>query len=297
VTGNHATDGGAIYDYGAYYNGEDTDIVASTISNNTASDDGGGFYARRRGGQVIASTISGNTAGSSNGELGGGIYTYLGAYLDDDTIAGNSAFAGGGVYSYYANTSGVYNTIVSNNTAAPGFGRDFQGDAYAQASLFQTTTFATITQIPGGPPNITGQDPQLGPLQNNGGVTPTRLLAPTSPVLDKGYSYVSGDQRGVGRPVDITTVANATNGDGSDIGAVELTAAEATIPGAPQPPVTPSKKCKKKKKKHRSAESAKKKKCKKKKKKHSALRLNQTGARGWPGDSFKASPKRHAHSD
>ena len=153
---------------------------------------------------------------------------------------------------------------------------------------------------PGGPPNITGIDPQLGALQNNGGPTPTRLLAPTSPAIDKGFSYLGTDQRGIGRPIDISTVANAPNGDGSDIGAVELTAQEATIPSSPPPPVTPKKTKKKKcKKKKNHAAAAKKKKCKKKKKKkHSAgVELRQSGAKDWPGDTFKLSPKRHAHSD
>jgi len=174
----------------------------------------------------------------------------------------------------------VFNSIVAGNSGAAGFARDFNGIAYASGSLFQDTTFLTITQAPG-PQNITGQDPQLGALQNNGGPTPTRRLAPTSPVIDKGFSYLGADQRGVGRPIDIGTVSNAANGDGSDIGAVELTAAEATIPPAAQPPVTPTKK----------------KKCKKKKKHSAAVELRRTGGKDWPGSAFKSSPRGHARND
>jgi predicted outer membrane repeat protein len=298
LSGNKATDGGAIYDYG-YYGGYGTDILDSTFTENTATDDGGALYARRSLGQIISSTISGNHAGNSNGEVGGGLYSYLTTYVDDSTFAGNSAFSGGGVYGYYGNTMGAYSSIFAGNTSSSGIGPDFAGNAYGDGSLFQNPADVTTFQYPGGPPQITGVDPQLGPLQNNGGSTPTRLLAPTSPAIDKGLSIANNDQRDIDRPVDIGTVANATNGDGSDIGAVELTAAEATIPGGPPPQVvpTPTKKKCKKKKKHKSAASAKKKGCKKKKKKHSALELRQTGGKGWPGGSFKVSPKRHAHSD
>jgi hypothetical protein len=49
--------------------------------------------------------------------------------------------------------------------------------------------------------DLTGVDPQLGPLQDNGGPTPTHALAPTSPVL--GFVTVARlckpDQRGVKR--------------------------------------------------------------------------------------------------
>jgi hypothetical protein len=65
-------------------------------------------------------------------------------------------------------------------------------------------------------------DPQLGPLQANGGLTPTMLPAPTSPAVDQGGGGTTIDQRGVVRPIDFPSIANAPGGDGSDIGAVEL---------------------------------------------------------------------------
>ena len=44
-----------------------------------------------------------------------------------------------------------------------------------------------------------------------------------SPAIDKGRNFsVSTDQRGVPRPFDFDSVANAAGGDGSDIGAFEL---------------------------------------------------------------------------
>jgi hypothetical protein len=71
---------------------------------------------------------------------------------------------------------------------------------------------------------LIGVDPQIGPLQNNGGPTLTHALQPGSPVIDKGkrLSQATTDQRGVTRPNDNPAVANAAGGDGSDIGAYEI---------------------------------------------------------------------------
>jgi hypothetical protein len=71
--------------------------------------------------------------------------------------------------------------------------------------------------------NITGVDPQLGPLANNDGPTQTMLPANSSPVIDQGKDSagLSTDQRG-----DARTVYNGKpeppGGDATDIGAVEL---------------------------------------------------------------------------
>ena len=77
-------------------------------------------------------------------------------------------------------------------------------------------------------------DPQLGPLQSNGGPTQTMAPAPTSPAIDASLAFdLTTDQRGQPRPFDSPFFPNA--GDGSDIGAVELQANEvpppATAPG------------------------------------------------------------------
>lgn len=63
-------------------------------------------------------------------------------------------------------------------------------------------------------------NPLLGPLQDNGGPTPTHALLAGSPAIDAGNSLLTTDQRGERRPADVATVANVANA--SDIGAFEL---------------------------------------------------------------------------
>ena len=63
------------------------------------------------------------------------------------------------------------------------------------------STTATI----GGPAPLTG-DPLLGPLQDNGGLSPTMALQPGSPAIDAGSNAAAAgrglttDQRGPGFP-------------------------------------------------------------------------------------------------
>src|SRR5205085_1172153 len=53
------------------------------------------------------------------------------------------------------------------------------------------------------PSDILGKDPLLGPLQNNGGPTPTRALLAGSPAIGAGDPALAGttDQRGSPRPL------------------------------------------------------------------------------------------------
>ena len=68
-------------------------------------------------------------------------------------------------------------------------------------------------------------DPILGPLKDNGGPTKTHAPLSNSPAIDRGKDIIgSGEgQRGGERPVDYGTgITPPADGDGSDIGAVEL---------------------------------------------------------------------------
>jgi len=96
------------------------------------------------------------------------------------------------------------------------------GDPAFNAGRIENTTGTTISGTTTG--NITGVDPNLGPLKDNGGPTFTHALVAGSPALDKGASFGAiTDQRGLPRPFDDPAIPNAAaGGDGADIGAFEV---------------------------------------------------------------------------
>ncbi len=245
LDGNSAAEGGGI-------SGGAVLISNSTISNNIASGDGGGIS----GGAVLIShsTINNNIAsGKGGGIANGGAATTV----RDSTLSGNSASTGGGIYdegtgNNQANLT-VSNSTLSGNSASTGGGVFIEGiNGDTAAVSLNNTILASTNNLPGanlvnGGPNtrIISQgynlssdngggfltaagdqintNPQLGPLQDNGGPTATMALLPGSPALDKGKNFgVTTDQRGLPRPVDIPSILDASGGDGSDIGAVEM---------------------------------------------------------------------------
>ncbi len=217
VTGNDAGDspgnGGGIHIGGA---GQAT-VSRSTFSGNEAAEGAGLWASASSTLDVDLSTVSGNSASGD----GGGVYDDGGAtvMLTSATVVQNSAGADGGGL---LGTSGAFafgNTILANNTAG-GSGPDASGTFTSNDfNLIEDTSGYTFA---GGPTanTITGQDPMLGPLADNGGPTLTHLPQDGSPVIDAG-SNLSGedtDQRGEERTVD-NDPDNAS--DGTDIGSVE----------------------------------------------------------------------------
>jgi hypothetical protein len=282
ISDNHATAdyGGGIGTNGGMSGAGATTIQNSTISGNSAALFGGGAYFNYRSpATVMNSTIYDNASDEGAGlyHFGQPVVGSQGLVVTGSTITHNDASVrGGGIASSGTSTQPrMRNTIVSGNSAPDG--PDVSADGGSMDAAFSligaVDPDATINQTG---PDIFGQDPQLGPLADNGGPAETQKPAATSPVIDAGSAFgLTSDQRGRGRPFDAPTIANVAGGDAADIGAVELQASDVppapatpTTPATPAPPATPAspvkrKKCKKKHK--RSAESAKKKKCKKKK--------------------------------
>jgi hypothetical protein len=275
ISGNDAGgNGGGLYtEAGDVGHAGPTAILNSTISGNSSAAYGGGAYLNYQ----TSATVSNSTIYDNGAvDVGGGLYHFgdpndTGLVVTASTITHNAAARGGGIGGFgdgLGPQPTLRNTIVAGNTSPDG--ADVSAtDGTIEAAFSLLGSLDSETTIAQPSTDILGQDPQLAPLASNGGLTQTEKPAATSPVVDAGSAFgLTSDQRALGRPFD-SVVANAVNGDSTDIGAVELQSSDIAAAPTSTPPTTPStpatkKKCKKKKHK-RSAESAKKK-CKKKKK-------------------------------
>jgi len=219
ISRNSASSAGGLYT-------EQITMSQSTVSFNTATDIAGGIYVSRPS-SIQTSTISGNRAGGD----GGGINTFADLVLTSVTIANNRGAAAGGLF-HVPGTVNLRNTLIADNLNTNGNAADIFGSYVSNGFNFiRTTNGGTITGDTA--TNITGVDPQLGPLALNGGLTQTHALRATSPAIDKGHatSFLL-DQRGFTRPFDNVGIPNAPTGDGSDIGAFEHQMTETQF-GAP----------------------------------------------------------------
>ena len=185
-------------------------------------------------------TLSGNSAGAG----GGAIYTEASLTIKNSTIVqntadnnGNDDGNGGGIYRDGGTTT-LTNTILANNVdnSAVTKHADCSGAVTSDGyNLIEDTTGCSIGGSLTG--NVTGSDPGLGALQDNGGPTDTHALPSTSPVFDAGNPAPPGsgplacpavDQRGVARP-QFTRC---------DIGAFELQPTPPPQPPSPTPIAT-----------------------------------------------------------
>jgi hypothetical protein len=208
---------------GLYINGGSLTITASTISANTITlpdSPGGGLYTVGTTTSIANSTISDNTATDIGGAIRHSGINGEALTISNSTISGNAAPNTGGI-SVARGPATFYSTIVANNGTDCGFSAGtVTSSGYNLVENPGACTFASMgDQI--------GIDPQLDPLQDNGGPTPTHQLSTTSPALDAGSCTImalSTDQRGADfpRPNDLPAIANAS--DGCDVGAYELQA-------------------------------------------------------------------------
>ncbi|MFP3940549.1 MAG: choice-of-anchor Q domain-containing protein [Thermoanaerobaculia bacterium] len=150
--------------------------------------------------------------------------------LEHVTIAANSAHSVGGLSIVsFAETGEVLieNSLIGANTAdhAPDCSRFGVNETSQGVNLLAVDEpLADDVACLSGPPDRVGSlasplAPRLGPLQDNGGLTPTQTLMAGSPALDAAPDQGEAvDQRGAPRPI----------GPAFDVGAVEA--------GSPPPP-------------------------------------------------------------
>jgi hypothetical protein len=206
-------------------------IDSSTISGNTtglpspspATALGGGMYLGTADVRVVNSTISGNHAIG----WGGGIVSGSSLLLRLTTVTGNTADRTGGSILVNGDPLAVEldHAIVANGTP-----EDLASRIVLSPNVPLTITANySLVEAPGslllaGAHNLTGVDPLLGPLANNGGPTQTHLPLLGSPVIDAGDPAIPGppptDQRGFQRII----------GPAVDLGAVEVGGGIAEMP-------------------------------------------------------------------
>jgi len=205
--------GGAIFRVA--YNDEAVTIDRSTFDGNSVdptSGNAGGLYL-----EYATVTLTGTTISNNSANYAGGLW--LGhdsiVALTNDTIAGNKANGGGGVWFADGVTGTMLNVTVANNAgdgmAQSNTGVTLQnvlvagnthGTMDGEDSCDYTHTGAGVNmEYPGDPSSpctasVLVDDPELGPLQSNGGVTETMAPAAGSPAIGKGTGCPSTDQRG-----------------------------------------------------------------------------------------------------
>jgi CSLREA domain-containing protein len=223
LSGNSADFGGGLN------TSRDTAAVSNcTFVNNTATSQGGG--ASNLNGTLTVSncTFDHNTSNSSGGGIsneGQGNNGVGNATVNNCTLSGNIAPSGGGIYNTGTQAGNAFvqlgNTILQTGSSGANLVNNGSGTSITSQGYNLSNDDGGGFLVATGDQKNT--NPQLGPLQNNGGPTLTRALLTGSPAQDKGKNFNGpSDQRGFSRPVDIASIPNANGGDGSDIGAVEM---------------------------------------------------------------------------
>jgi hypothetical protein len=192
-------------------------VVRSTLVDNIADQptdgsEGGGIYSSGTT-TLRNSTVSGNRAssGESTDSTGGGIYVRSGSFTaESTTIAENTALANpmpmqfrpSAIYreTAFGNASVTLNRTIVAETSSSFFAPCEGGPFPGSNNLFAHLSCGSPVD-----------DPQLGPLQDNGGPTATHIPG-TQAINSGGTSCPVDDQRGFVRPAE---------GD-CDIGAVEV---------------------------------------------------------------------------
>jgi hypothetical protein len=147
----------------------------TTVSRSAIVNNGGHGIRANRPVKVEHSTISGN------GGAGIRLVTQVVVQVKNSTIVGN---AGGGI-SACSNLSSAFlqSTVLADNTVG---GSPNDCDVGCDTK-FRSRGFNLLESCPSlvrtAPTDVLGVDPVLGPLQDNGGPTPTHALLAGSPAL------------------------------------------------------------------------------------------------------------------
>jgi len=179
-----------------------TTLAENLFSGNSSSlggGAGGALYISQSSFPATLSMVNNTFYNNTAANVGGAIYSYGTAVIENNTLSNNKAnqSSGHGGASLYlsapANTS-LYNNILVNNMGG--------GECVSFGSVFTTGNNNFVGDDSAAClPSLSG-DPRLGPLAANGGYTQTMVLLSDSPAIDAGDDShcPSTDQRDITRP-------------------------------------------------------------------------------------------------
>ena len=178
-------------------------VENSTIANNRVLNRGGGFFAFETADVTVTnSTFSGNIADDGNGGgVGGALRVSSPTNITNTTLVNNRAGGNGGAIFSRTNPVTLTNTIVANNTARDSNNTDQQTNLQLEDGG-NNLQFPGITNSGVEERRITASvtiaDPNLSPLQDNGGSILTHALLSGSAAINAGRNLanVTTDGRG-----------------------------------------------------------------------------------------------------
>lgn len=206
LTGNSASQEGAVDLVGAVLH-----LIGCTLSNNQSSGRGGAISINEQASADLSNcTLTGNTGTFQPGAIdNAGILS-----LSNCTLTGNTAPDGGGIVNQGTNGTLTPQLTLSNCILAGNSTSDLinQGISVSNGYNLLGVTQGAPTSSPGDQSGVATSQLHLGPLQDNGGPTPTVALLLGSIAVNAGNSTLATDQRGTPRP----------QGSAPDIGAFEF---------------------------------------------------------------------------
>ncbi len=203
-------------------------VTGSTFVGNAAGDGGGGVEnvsgtLNLTNSTVVSNTVNGGgTVGGAGVRLGGGTGNLLNDTITNNIDSSGAAGSAGGLSIDPGATANVFNTVIASNIDTSGGAPDVRGTVTTGGTTDIVTNATGSTGIPAVSVKTAAQI-ALGPLQNNGGPTFTRLALAVSVLINAGNNAAAAalttDQRGFLRVV----------GPSVDIGATEFQPPAVTV--------------------------------------------------------------------
>ncbi len=210
----------------------------STLASNSALDDGGAIWMNQGSVTLLNSTLSGNTATTGEGGAifisdNSGSNSASVALIEHSTIVDNNSDGlGGGIFSGGSAFAPPLPLEINHSIIAGNFSNSSDEDDLGARNTIVMAFYNLIGNPTGhilfgvgADTNLVGTntnplDPLLGPLDDNGGFTPTHVPLFGSPAVDAGDATISifplNDQRGFNRltgVIDIGSVEAPTTAD------------------------------------------------------------------------------------